>query len=344
NGGDGEGSNGGEAKATASSLSSSSNRRRRRRSAAPGVTTGAQTDREPPQQQQQPEPEPAPKANPRLQTQPQPQPQTQQKAKPQPKQKSKPKPKSKPKVPALPTVVPRILMRPSPAPSAPATPSAPAAPASPAKPASPATPLSPREPHVQPHPLSPTPLASAPSSSSHSLLAIRIATATANRRPAALPLLSATGKLLAATRRAPASAASGAGGDPCVLRSTVGLIGRAGVGKTFLASRLFGHTGKALQLPQQQQSPGALDLCVLPGGTAYIDMPAVMSLGAADRWTKRSAGTAAARRSAARLRDLQLAVLALLVCDHVVVVVPPGDRSMGRLVGRAAELKGAIPG
>ncbi|KAJ1860098.1 hypothetical protein LPJ73_001530 [Coemansia sp. RSA 2703] len=264
----------------------SSNRRRRRKSAVPETSVSTQTQ-----------------------------------AQPKPKPQQKPRSKPKAKAPPQPTVVPRILMRPS---AAPSTPAAPVSPVKPTPPLTPVTPTSPREPHAHVHPLLPTPNPARPS------LATRIANDTG--RPTVIPLLSNTGKLLAATRRPPASGAN----DTCTLRTTVGVIGRAGVGKTYLVERLFRQVDKT-----SQASAAALDLCVLPGGVAYIDAPAVMSLNAADKWPRRSGS---ARRSWVRLRDLQLTVLLLLVCDRLVVVVGPGDQRMGRLVGRAMELKLAIPG
>ncbi|KAJ1644155.1 smg-9, nonsense mediated mRNA decay factor [Coemansia asiatica] len=128
-------------------------------------------------------------------------------------------------------------------------------------------------------------------------------------------LLTASGKLLDSNLR------RHLGSVQC--RSCIGVLGRLGAGKSTIMSYLAGTQElvfPAAKHPGSQMTSG-IDFWVTPSSLLLLDTPPVLSIGAADKWTRRSENMS--KLSCARLRDLQLTSFLLQICDTLLVVVNP---------------------
>ncbi|KAI8325151.1 hypothetical protein GQ54DRAFT_14844 [Martensiomyces pterosporus] len=110
-------------------------------------------------------------------------------------------------------------------------------------------------------------------------------------------------------------------------RLCVSALGRAGVGKSLLMSRLA-HKYSSEHI-FKSASPEAtsggcetlgIDFCVTGSRILLLDTPPVFSLQAAERWMKRGE-SGMSRHAASRLRDLQLVSLLMQISDILLVVV-----------------------
>ncbi|KAJ2780957.1 hypothetical protein H4R18_003155 [Coemansia javaensis] len=147
-------------------------------------------------------------------------------------------------------------------------------------------------------------------------------------QPGRYPIVTEAGRLLGdAVREALGALQS---------RVSVGVLGRAAAGKSLLAAQLVGQA--------EQRGAAGIAAWVGGGGAVVVDSPPVLATAGCDvRWAPRHAP----RRAAGRIRDLQIALLLLLICDPLVVLVAPGpgvDAELARLVAAAAALARGVPG
>ncbi|KAJ2320791.1 hypothetical protein H4S02_000475 [Coemansia sp. RSA 2611] len=156
--------------------------------------------------------------------------------------------------------------------------------------------------------------------------------APADPRHTRVPLISAQGKLQGARVRSQLG--------PLSVRHCVGVIGRAGTGKSTLLSRLAQH-------PQHASATRCVDAWVTRARVVLVDAPPVLCARAADKW--RFGDSRPPSRVATRVHSLQLALWLLQVCDELLVVVDwQGtcriDRGVARLLRLACGLVDKIPG
>ncbi|KAJ2311799.1 hypothetical protein IWW51_002696 [Coemansia sp. RSA 2702] len=156
--------------------------------------------------------------------------------------------------------------------------------------------------------------------------------APADPRHTRVPLISAQGKLQGARVRSQLG--------PLSVRHCVGVIGRAGTGKSTLLSRLAHH-------PQHASATRCVDAWVTRARVVLVDAPPVLCARAADKW--RFGDSRPPSRVATRVHSLQLALWLLQVCDELLVVVDwQGtcriDRGVARLLRLACGLVDKIPG
>ncbi|KAJ2232501.1 hypothetical protein H4R99_000297 [Coemansia sp. RSA 1722] len=161
-----------------------------------------------------------------------------------------------------------------------------------------------------------------------------------DRRPGntRLSLLTASGKLLDTVLRRHLGSVQ--------YRSCIGVLGRAGTGKSTVMSFLADTTGPVFPVSKAHTvSANGMDLWITPSQILLLDSPSVLSLSAAEKWTRRS--DTMSKLACARLRDLQITSFLLQVCDTLVVVVRTapavdivgrrGQQAKRRITGRCVD-------
>ncbi|KAJ2395241.1 hypothetical protein GGI23_004377, partial [Coemansia sp. RSA 2559] len=158
--------------------------------------------------------------------------------------------------------------------------------------------------------------------------------ATVHVRESRLPLISPTGKFLDAGARKTLSHLRS--------RKCIGVLGRAGTGKSMLMSLLaqppYGATNAVLPLADPSGAtnavfpladpPGSVctlgvDLWVTGSRAVLLDTPPVLDLHSSDAWPRNrglDSGTSS-RLAISKTHDLQMASLVLQTCDTLVVLV-----------------------
>ncbi|KAJ2851672.1 hypothetical protein GGI22_005244 [Coemansia erecta] len=183
--------------------------------------------------------------------------------------------------------------------------------------------------------------------------------ATVHVRENRLPLISPTGKFLDAGARKTLSHLRS--------RKCIGVLGRAGAGKSMLMSLLaqppYGATDAVFPLADPPGSVCTLgvDLWVTSSRAVLLDTPPVLDLHSSDAWPRnRGLGSGTSSRLAiSKTHDLQMASLVLQTCDTLVVLVNERkrrgkgpmslydlymDRGLAKLLASAATLSQAILG
>ncbi|KAJ2805705.1 hypothetical protein H4R20_001980 [Coemansia guatemalensis] len=146
------------------------------------------------------------------------------------------------------------------------------------------------------------------------------------------------------------------------IRSSIGILGRAAVGKSLLLSQLAqsSWTAKhAAVFPSNGGRTLGIDVYPTLAGTMLVDAPPVLTHRAVDKWTHRD--TDISKAELARVHNLQITLLLLQVCDTLLVVVDAArllrgrhpadmtpedwvDAALARLLLAASALAKSIPG